>query len=236
MILIGSMSVATAQRQRDSLFVLTTADTVSIWNVRVEENCATRFRSTITVSHDTVTWVQTDTVGHLDNCSCRYDLRASVTGLPVGSYLAMVYREQLHRYGYERDTLVFIGPVAFSVVTPTGPLSSVSYQSDCKTLSAPVVGDPDVPEVFTLGSFPNPFNPATTITYTLPAGGHVLLEVFNMLGQRLAVLADQEMRAGTYSVRWRPDAASGVYHCRLQATSLSGSSTVVRSRALVLMR
>ena len=235
-ILMGSVNIAAAQWQRDSLFVLTHTDTVSIWDVRVEENCASRFRSTITVSHDTVTWIQTDTVGHLDNCLCRYDLRASVTGLSSGSYLALVYREQLRRYRYERDTLILIGTVAFAVLTSGGTLSSTSYQSGCKSLSVPAEDDPLLPTAYTLESFPNPFNPATTISYTLAASSHVLLEVYNVIGQRIAVLTDQERGAGTHSVQWRPDAASGIYHCRLQAISLSGTGIVVRSRKLVLMQ
>ena len=233
---IGSVTIAGAPRHPDSVFVRSDADTVGLWNVRVEENCATRFRSTITVSQDTVKWVQTDTVGHLVNCLCRYDLRASVTGLPPGSYLALVLREQLQQYGYERDTLISIGSVAFAVLLPGGAFSSASLQSACHSLDVLDPEDPGMPTAFTLGSFPNPFNPVTTISYTLPASSHVRLEVYDPVGEQIETLIDRDKGAGTHTVQWHPHVASGVYYCRLRATALAGSGMVVRSLKLVLIK
>ena len=54
-----------------------------------------------------------------------------------------------------------------------------------------------LPTDFALGqNYPNPFNPSTIIPYQLPASGQVRLEVFNVLGQRLATLVDAERSAG----------------------------------------
>jgi hypothetical protein len=72
-------------------------------------------------------------------------------------------------------------------------------------------------------NYPNPFNPRTEIRYTLPRGAHVRLEIFNLLGQRVAVLADGPMEAGEHTAVWKADEAgnggraSGVYFYRLQA-------------------
>jgi hypothetical protein len=72
---------------------------------------------------------------------------------------------------------------------------------------------------------PNPFNPSTEITYTVPAGGRVRLAVYNTLGEMVANLVDQEKAAGTYTVRWSPgDEPAGVYFCRLEASNPSGPS------------
>lgn len=72
-------------------------------------------------------------------------------------------------------------------------------------------------------NYPNPFNPTTTIRFQLPVQAHVQLAVYNLLGQRIAVLLDEDRAAGVYSVQWdgkdtagRP-AASGVYLVRLAA-------------------
>ena len=83
---------------------------------------------------------------------------------------------------------------------------------------------------------PNPFNPTTAITYTVPAREHVSLEIYDARGARVAVLASGDEERGVRTVRWngtdgrgRP-AASGVYFCRLTA----GKETI--SRKMVLMR
>jgi hypothetical protein len=60
--------------------------------------------------------------------------------------------------------------------------------------------------------------------------------VCNVIGQQVALLIDQERSAGTYAVQWRPDGASSVYYCRLQAVTLDGFGTVVRSAKVLLMR
>ena len=58
-------------------------------------------------------------------------------------------------------------------------------------------GGTALPTDFALGqNYPNPFNPSTVIPYQLPASDHVRLDVFNVLGQRLATLVDAERSAG----------------------------------------
>jgi hypothetical protein len=69
-------------------------------------------------------------------------------------------------------------------------------------------------------NFPNPFNPVTHIRYAVPKSGEVLLRVYNVLGQEVAILVDESKQAGYHVVRF--DAArlaSGVYFYSLQAGS-----------------
>jgi hypothetical protein len=78
---------------------------------------------------------------------------------------------------------------------------------------------------------PNPFNAATEIVYELFDDQHVDMSVYNIRGQRVAVLVDAGQSAGQHVIRWAPDGlASGVYFCRLQAGSSAGT------RKMVLMR
>jgi PKD repeat protein len=79
-----------------------------------------------------------------------------------------------------------------------------------------------VPEHFALSqNFPNPFNPETTIRFDLPEEAEVRLELFDVLGQRVKVLVDEERPAGRYRLRWDgrnemgSEVASGVYFYRL---------------------
>ena len=79
-----------------------------------------------------------------------------------------------------------------------------------------------LPRAVALGqNYPNPFNPSTLIPYQLSATSPVRLEVFNILGQRVATLVDDAQGAGAYVARWDGTdaagraAASGVYFYRL---------------------
>ncbi len=91
-----------------------------------------------------------------------------------------------------------------------------------------------LPTHFALGqNYPNPFNPSTIIPYQLPTSAHVRLEVFNLLGQRLATLVDAEQAAGVHTAQWdATDAAgravgAGVYIYRLSSGGMTESRRMV---------
>lgn len=81
------------------------------------------------------------------------------------------------------------------------------------------VGDEDgpLPTTFELGqNYPNPFNPTTVISYSLPRASHVTLEVFNVLGQRVSLLVDQQVAAGNHEAVFdASQQTSGIYFYRL---------------------
>ncbi|MBD3384110.1 T9SS type A sorting domain-containing protein [candidate division KSB1 bacterium] len=72
-------------------------------------------------------------------------------------------------------------------------------------------------------NFPNPFNPQTTITFTIPRAERVTLKIYNLNGRLVTTLIDQKMSAGRHAVRWsgmnqsRQMAANGVYLYTLEA-------------------
>lgn len=75
-----------------------------------------------------------------------------------------------------------------------------------------------VPDDFLISAnFPNPFNPATTIQYSIPHGGNVRIKIFDSIGKEVRELYSGYMNAGTHNVRWNSkdnsgkNAASGVY-------------------------
>jgi hypothetical protein len=106
------------------------------------------------------------------------------------------------------------------------------------TFSMNVVSDiweqgTNLPRRFALQqNFPNPFNPTTIINYELPITNYVELNIYNVIGQKVATLVLQQKNAGYHQVEW--DAvgfASGVYYYRM-----STSSGFVQARKLVLIR
>jgi polyhydroxybutyrate depolymerase len=89
-----------------------------------------------------------------------------------------------------------------------------------------------IPVSFSLSqSYPNPFNPSTTIRYGIPHQTEVTLAIFNTLGQHVATLVQGEQDAGYHEVRFDgSNLASGVYFYRLQAGSY------VETKKLMLLR
>jgi hypothetical protein len=82
-----------------------------------------------------------------------------------------------------------------------------------------------VPGPFSLAqNYPNPFNPSTVITFGLPVRSRVKLEVYNLIGQRVASLVNEERNAGTFEVTWTPSVPSGVYLYRIEAVGSDAPS------------
>jgi hypothetical protein len=80
-------------------------------------------------------------------------------------------------------------------------------------------------------SYPNPFNPTTTIRFNLFTSQHVSLKIFNVLGQEVVTLVDDVRSAGDHRIEFNATGlASGVYYYRLQVDELS------QTKRLVLLR
>ncbi len=84
-----------------------------------------------------------------------------------------------------------------------------------------------IPSEFVLGkNYPNPFNPVTRLDYLLPRRSDVSIRIYNMLGQEIITLLEQEQSYGEYSILWNgldrsgKQVASGVYFTELKAGSI----------------
>ena len=86
-----------------------------------------------------------------------------------------------------------------------------------------------------LSCYPNPFNPSTTIVFTLPETAPTQLAVFDVRGRRIALLCQETLPAGKHEIRWNGQdddgrsVAAGVYFSRLTA----GDRTLTQRMALL---
>jgi hypothetical protein len=88
------------------------------------------------------------------------------------------------------------------------------------TLTATGVADQKVqPLEFALNqNYPNPFNPSTSITFSLSRSEFAVLEVYSLLGKKVATLCSAVLSSGQHTIRWQPqDVPSGMYVYKLQA-------------------
>jgi hypothetical protein len=78
---------------------------------------------------------------------------------------------------------------------------------------------PGNPQTYSLEqNFPNPFNPSTTIRFSVPEQGLVTLKVFNLLGEEVTTLINSELANGSYEVDFQAtNFSSGIYFYTLKA-------------------
>lgn len=90
----------------------------------------------------------------------------------------------------------------------------------------------DLPTKFVLqNNYPNPFNPSTVIAFSVPFATHVRLDVYNILGQRVAELVNKDLNAGSYQYSFNANSlSSGVYLYRIQANGFTSTKKMILSK------
>lgn len=96
----------------------------------------------------------------------------------------------------------------------------------------------EIPTAYELyQNYPNPFNPSTKIEYLLPATSLVKIEVYNILGQKVAQLVNETKPAGLYSVEWNTKGlASGVYIYTINTMSISNNKWFKTAKKMLLLK
>jgi hypothetical protein len=151
-------------------------------------------------------------------------------GYAGGNYM-MIGRVGNHpSVAWDESSFPFVksGLVSGGGFSPFVPSSGFPNPFDI--IPEPTTGE-DLPEEFTLGMYPNPFNPTTAFSFTLPEAGQVALRVFNLQGQLVETLVDGIRDAGKHNVTFDAShLASGIYLYKLSAGGevVSGKMILVK--------
>lgn len=192
------------------------------------------------------------TVSNTTGIGARVYAKATINGLPVRQMREVA---QMNAYGGHSSLRAHFGlgdaTIIDSVIVrwPASDITDVYTNVDVNRLYlaveltglTPITGIAQdvasVPQNITLyQNYPNPFNPSTRITYVLPTSSHVILKIYNLLGQEVKTLVNARQPPGAQSAVWdgRDNsgrlASSGIYIYQLQA------GREVQSRKMLLVR
>jgi hypothetical protein len=155
-------------------------------------------------------------------------------------------------WGHKNQGIVRNGPDTLVAGDPLGyeggafTVDSYLTQSTNGDMGSPLAGgyvallnvdvEETLPTKFTLNqNYPNPFNPSTNISYNLGINADVTLSIYNILGQHVATLVQQQQEAGLHSVKWNAITNSGklvstgIYFCHIEArTEVTNYSNVIK--------
>jgi Zinc carboxypeptidase/Secretion system C-terminal sorting domain len=173
----------------------------------------------------------------------------SLTGLPVKAKVTIpgfdmdsseVYSDSLFGRYYR---MIIQGSYSLSFSAPgyyTKQVNNVFAKNDSATtlnvqlrpITTGVTSNNDLPVKFELyQNYPNPFNPVTHIGFRIGDFGFAKLTVFDVLGREIAVLVNENLRPGTYEIKWEAaNYPSGVYFCRLTSGHFSNVKKMVLTK------
>ncbi len=135
---------------------------------------------------------------------------------------------RVHSYGLPEDTFHVAVDYFHNACTENQEWVDVSMIVFDPNASDEARG-PELPTAYLFdGAYPNPFNPISTVRFGLPETAHVKAVVYNLLGQRVAMLADQPMRAGFHTLRFDGgNLASGMYFLTFEAGPIQETTRLI---------
>ena len=135
--------------------------------------------------------------------------------------------EQLNNQSYSPESIYFVDNNTGWAVGTNGLI--LKYQGVTSIGEERINRIPS--EYFLSNNFPNPFNPSTTIRYSIPQSTNVTIKVFDILGSEIETLVNKEKPSGTYEITWNAEnLPSGIYFYQLKAGSF------VETKKMILLR
>ena len=117
-------------------------------------------------------------------------------------------------------------------ILPVDPFSIMGLETKLTDEVVSVKNEEPVLQSFTLEqNYPNPFNPSTTIRYSIPTSEFVTLKVYDVLGNEVATLVNEEKPAGSFEVNFSAvELSSGIYFYKLQVGSF------IETKKMILLK
>jgi hypothetical protein len=171
----------------------------------------------------------TKTEKNSDRFEVERSLVANTSWSTVGTVKASVLSNSTKSYSYS-DTKLQSGKYQYrlKMVDNNGTFSYSSVEA----------AEVAIPKDFSVSqNYPNPFNPSTKIDYQVPVDAKVILEVYNIAGQKVMELVNAQMSAGYYSVDFGASKlASGVYIYRLAASDIATGHNFSSIKKMMLLK
>ena len=150
--------------------------------------------------------------------------------------------DYLFTEGYTHDMLQYDIRAYYSIEgTYADPYYTTTYGQFYKVLSQLDANLPR-PTEYAIANFPNPFNPVTTISFQLLEAAKVTITIYNVSGQRVLQLAEQNLQEGYYHLAWESKAAngqaltSGYYFARMVVNPTGGGETRALTARMLFMK
>ena len=125
----------------------------------------------------------------------------------------------------------------YSVIDPDNTIAEVHEDNNIGFVPLMVSGATFVeeqmkyptPDQYTLEqNYPNPFNPSTKIRYSIPQSSNIIIKIFDILGNEIETLVNEEKPVGTYELTWNAvNLPSGIYFCHLRAGDFISTKKMV---------
>ena len=136
-----------------------------------------------------------------------------------------------HRNSYAKNTYSFIDKASRLDRNYNYRLIQVNNDNSSSILNTIKVNALIPQEYFLSQNYPNPFNPSTKINYRIPVQGHVMLKIYDVLGNEVSVLVNEDKPAGNYEVTFDlTDLPSGIYFYELTAGNF------IQTKKMILIR
>lgn len=215
-----SIVLSAEEVAEESVDVEIIGNTVSISNNDVWANCCSNFEANIHISGNTITITQRDTSSQKCRCMCLIDLNHDINQLEIGKYEVIIYREELIKYGYDknRKSLIYRTEIEINSTNSKAALSTFFEQSACKTSSSSF--SENLPNEEKVEVFPNPSSGAVTIRFPVLNPDKVSLKLFNFLGKEIKSENYGYLTSGIHTVNFEAgNIPSGMYIGKLVFSS-----------------